>query len=103
MVVVGVVHFTSLSLTWAGAEVTPLQDPPQEDLSVPTVTKFTKEMFAQQGDLFAMDVTEEDILRQCAIHPGRLHSHIHPLNNLRLCKKYRPKVTRTLVKQKMST
>ena len=28
-------------------------------------------MFAQQGDLFVMDVTRGDILRQCAIHPGR--------------------------------
>ena len=34
-----------------------------------------KEMFAQQGDLFAMDVTKGNILRQCAIHPRRPHSH----------------------------
>ena len=99
MVVVEVVHLTNQHQSLVKAEVTPLQ----EDLNVPTAAKFTKEMFAQQGDLFAMDVTEGDILRQCAIHPGKLHSHVHPLNNLRLCKKYRPKVTRTLLKQRMST
>ena len=100
MVVVEIVHLTSQYQSLVKAEVTPLQ----EDLSVPTVAKFTKEMFAQQGDLFVMDVTRGDILRQCAIHPGRLHSHIHPhkLSNLRLCKKYRP-MTRTLVKQRMLT
>ena len=95
---VKVVHLTSQQQSLAKAEVIPLQ----EGLNVPTAAKFTKEMFAQQGDLFAMDVIK-DILRQCAIHPGRLHSHDHPHRlNLRLCKKYKP-MTRTLVKQRMLT
>ena len=95
---VEIVHLTNQHQSLVKAEVTPLQ----EDLSVPTVAKFTKEMFAQQGDLFVMDVTKEDTLRQCAIHLRKLHSHIHPLS-IKLCKKFKPKRTRTLVKQKMST
>ena len=60
-------------------------------------------MFAQQGDLFVMDVTKEDTLRQCAINLRKLHSHIHQTSP-RLCKKFKPKRTRTLViKLKMST
>ena len=47
-------------------------------------------MLAQQGDLFVMDVTKEDILRQCAIYLRKLYSHIHPLNP-RLCKRFKPK------------
>ena len=58
---VEVVHLTSQhqSPAQAGAEVTPLQ----EDLNVSTATKFTKEMFAQQGDLSVMDATEEDTFK----------------------------------------
>ena len=97
---VEVVHLTSPSQhqSLAKAEViTPLQ----EDLNVPTAAKFTKEMFAQLGDLSVLDVTKEDILRQCAIHPRDPYIH---LLNLRLCKKFEPKMTRTLVtKLKMLT
>ena len=45
MVMVEVVHLTIQHQSLAKA--TPLQ----EDLNVPTVAKFTKEMFAQQGDV----------------------------------------------------
>ena len=84
---VEVTHLTSQHQSLVKAEVTTIT-PLQEDLSVLTVAKFIKEMFAQQGDLFVLDVTKGDILRQCAIHPGRLHSHDHPHRlNLRLCKK----------------
>ena len=98
---VEVAHLTSQHQSLAKAEViTPLQ----EDLNVLTAGKCIMEMFAQQGDLFVMDATKGDTSRQCAIHPGRFHSHDHPHKlNLRLYKRYRPKVTRTLVKQKMLT
>ena len=72
MVVVEVVHLTSQHQSLAKAEVTPLQ----QDLNVPTVAKFTKEMFAQQGDLSVMDVTKGDTLRLCAGHLRE--PHIHP-------------------------
>ena len=86
------------SLVLIKAEVTLLQ----EEMSVPTVAEFIKEMFAQLGDLSVSDVTREDILRWCTIHPGG-HSHVHLLN-LRLCKKFKPMMTRTLVtKLKMLT
>ena len=50
-----------------------------------------------------MDAAEEDILRQCAVHPERFHSHIHPCST-KLCKKFKPKRTRTLIiKQRMLT
>ena len=96
MVVVEVVHLTNQHQSLVKAEVTPLQ----EDLNVPTAAKFIKEMFAQQGDLFAMDVTKEDTLRQCANH--LIEPHIHPLSR-KLCKKFKPRRTRTLVKQEMLT
>ena len=84
-VVVEVVHLTSQHQSLAKAEVlTPLR----EDLNVPTAEKFTKEMFAQL-DLSVLDATEEDILRQCAIHPRDPYVH---LLNIRLCKKFEPKI-----------
>ena len=68
---VEITHLTSQHQSLVKAEVT--ITPLQEDLSVLTAATFTKEMFAQQH-LCAMDVTEGDILRQCAIYPGRLQS-----------------------------
>ena len=62
MVVVEVVHLTSQHQSLVKAEVITIT-PLQEDLSVLAVTKFIKEMFAQQGDLSVMDVTKEDTLR----------------------------------------
>ena len=98
MVMVEATHLSQhQSLVLVKAEVTLLW----EVISVPTVAEFIRKMFAQLGDLSVLGVTREDILRQCAIHPG--HSHIHLLN-LRLCKKFEPMMTRTLVtKLKMST
>ena len=43
---VEIVHLTNQHQSLVKAEVMPLQ----EDLSVPNVAKFIKEMFAQQGD-----------------------------------------------------
>ena len=97
MVMVEVVHLTSQhqSLVQAGAEVTPLK----QNLSVPTAAKFMLNgMIAQHKDLFVMVATKEDTLSLCAIHLRR-HGHIHPLNP-RLYKKVKPRMTRTLVKQK---
>ena len=75
-----------------------------ENLDAQAVATFIKEVHVLHRMQCAMDLTRSDIFRQCAIHPGRIHSHVHPhkLNNLRLCKKYMP-MTRTLVKQKMLT
>ena len=88
------------SLVQAGAEASQL-----ENLSVPTVAKFMLNgMIAQPENQRVMDVTRRDILRQCAIHPGRLHSHDHPHRlNVRLYKRCKPRMTRTLVKQRMLT
>ena len=47
----------------------------KEDLNVPTVAKFTKEMFAQHRRSVCYGCNRRDILRQCAIHLRRLHSH----------------------------
>ena len=78
------------------------EGPLLQEASVPAVAGYMVKMFAQLGDLSVSDVTREDILRQCAFHPGG-HSHIHLLN-IRLCKKFEPMMTRTLVtKLKMST
>ena len=81
------------SLVLVKAEITLLR----EVISVPAAAEFIKKMFAQLGDLSFLDVTRKDILKQCAIHPGG-HSHVHlHLLNLRLCKKFEPMMTRTLV------
>ena len=86
------------SLAQAEAEASQL-----ENLSVQNVVKFTKEIHVLHREQHVMDVTRRDILRQCAIHPGRLHSHDHPhRHNLTLYKTYKPN-TRTLVKQRMLT
>ena len=72
-------------------------------VSVPAVAEFMVKMFAQLGNLSVLVVTRKDTLRQCATHQGG-HIHLHLLNNIRLCRKYAPMMTRTLVtKQKMST
>ena len=99
MVMIEATHLSQhQSLVLVKAEVTLLW----EVISVPTVAEFIRKLFAQQGDLSVLGVTREGILRQCAIHPGG-HSHVHLLN-LRLCKKFKPMMTRTLVtKLKMST
>ena len=99
MVMVEVVHLTNQhqSLAQVGAEEDPFL---QINLSVPIVAKFTKEMFAQLGDLSVSDATKEDILRQCAIHPR--DPYVLPLNP-RLCIKFKPMMTKTLVKLKMLT
>ena len=98
MVMVKVAHLTSQHQSLVKAEVTTIT-PLQEDLSVLTAAKFIKEMFAQQGDLFVLDVTKEDTLRQCVDHPGEPH-----VLSKKLCKKFKPRRTRTLVtKQKMLT
>ena len=75
MVMVKVVHLTSQhqSLSYVRAEASQL-----ENLSVQNVAKSTKEMYVLHRGQCVMDVTRRDILRQCAIHPGRLHSHDHP-------------------------
>ena len=75
-----------------------------QEVSVPAAAEFMVKMFAQLGNPSFLVVTRKDTLRQCATHLGR-HSHVlHLLNNIRLCKKYAPMMTRTLVtKQKMST
>ena len=89
------------SLVLVEAEVTLLW----EVISVPAVAEFTRKMFAQLKDLSVSEVTRRDILNQCAIHPGgHSHVHLHLLNNIRLCKKFEPMMTRTLVtKLKMLT
>ena len=88
------------SLVLVEAEVPLLQE-----VSVPAVAEFMVKMFAQLGNLSVLDVTRRDILNQCAIHPGgHSHVHLHLLNNIRLCKKFEPMMTRTLVtKLKMLT
>ena len=90
------------SLVQVEAEVPLLQE-----VSVPAAAEFMVKMFAQLGILSVSVVTRRDILRQCATHPGghsHSHIHLHLCNNIRLCKKYTPMMTRTLVtKQKMLT
>ena len=103
MVMVKETHLSqhqSLVLVLVKAEVTLLRE-----VSVPAVAEFMVKMFAQLGNLSVLVVTRRDILRQCAIHPGgHSHVHLHLRNNIRLCRKYEPMMTTTLVtKQKMST
>ena len=71
-------------------------------VSVPAAAEFMVKMFAQLGNLSVLVVTRKDTLRQCATQGG--HIRLHLLNNIRLCRKYTPMMTRTLVtKQKMLT
>ena len=73
------------------------------EVSVPAAAEFMVKMFAQLENLSVLVVTRGDIVRQCATHQGG-HIHLHLLNNIRLCKKYAPMMTRTLVtKQKLLT
>ena len=72
------------------------------EVSVPAAVDFMVKIFAQLGNLYVLVVTRKDTLRQCATHLER-HSHIlHLLNNIRLCKKYTPMMTRTLVTKQKS-